>query len=262
MKYIKKVNKDQLSYYCDLIYELVVRDMKIRYQSSVLGFTWTLLTPLFQLVVYFFTFQLVLNFGIPKYYSFLFSGILVWNWFQMSLYEATGAITNNRDFVKRPGFPMAILPLVIVLTHLLHFILALPVLLLIIVIDGTLSISILYVLPVLITIQFIFTLSLAYLLATANVLLRDIQHILGVVLQILFFLTPIFYKSSLVPASYLPLYRLNPMVNFIESYRSVLLYKAEPRWLIIISLGLGSILLLYFGYSVFNYMKYRFAEEL
>ena len=59
MKYIKKVNRDQLSYYCDLIYELVVRDMKIRYQNSVLGFTWTLLTPLFQLVVYFFTFQLV-----------------------------------------------------------------------------------------------------------------------------------------------------------------------------------------------------------
>jgi lipopolysaccharide transport system permease protein len=110
--------------------------------------------------------------------------------------------------------------------------------------------------------QFIFTLSLAYLLATANVLLRDVQHILGVVLQIFFFLTPIFYNSSLVPGSYLPLYRLNPMLHFVESYRSVLLYEAEPQWLIIISIGLCSILLLYFGYSVFNFMKYRFAEEL
>ena len=96
----------------DLLYELVARDLKLRYKRSVLGVAWSLLNPLMQLLVFAFVFGTVLPLGIPDYVIFLFTGILAWNWFHSSLLTATSTIVDNRDLVKRPGFPAAILPAV------------------------------------------------------------------------------------------------------------------------------------------------------
>src|SRR5215468_1809870 len=96
----------------DLLRELVVRDMKLRYKRSVLGLGWSLLNPLAQLLVYKFIFEQVLPVNVPNFTSYLFSGVLVWNWFHMSLVLATSSIVDNRDLIKRPGFPIAILPAV------------------------------------------------------------------------------------------------------------------------------------------------------
>ena len=104
----------RLLYLRDLLLTLVGRDMKLRYKRSILGIAWSLLTPLAQLAVYYLIFDVLLPLNIPNYLSFLFSGVLVWSWFHGSLYQATSAIVDNRELIKRPGFPGPILPAVTV----------------------------------------------------------------------------------------------------------------------------------------------------
>ena len=203
--------------------------MKLRYKRSILGIAWSLLTPLAQLAVFYLTFDVLLPLNIPNYPAFLFSGLLAWNWFQGSLYQATSAIVDNRELMKRPGFPAAILPAVTVASNLIHFLLALPILFIFLLLGGTGLTSAVMALPLVIAIQFILTLSLAYFTATFYVTFRDTQHLLGVLLNLLFFLTPVFYKSSDLPAQYQTFYHLNPMVHLIESYRAILLIRDLAR---------------------------------
>lgn len=252
----------QLVYLRDLLRELVSRDIKVQYKRSSIGILWSLINPLMQLLVFLFLFQLVLPVKIRNYSSFVFSGMLVWNWFQSSLTQAAGAITANRELIRRPGFPVPILPTVTVTTNLVHFLLALPIMMLFLVLSGVGLKSTIMLLPVLMTLQFILILSLGYLVAAFNVVFRDTQHILGVFLQFLFYLTPIFYSADAVPEFYRPLYHINPMVHLVEAYRAILIEGIQPNWLSVLGLSLFAIVLLRIGYKVFMQTSYRFVEEL
>ncbi len=257
------VSGHRLIYIRDLLRELVGRDMKLRYKRSVLGIAWTLLNPLLQLLVFLFIFNLVLPLNIPHYSSFLFAGILAWNWFQGSLNQSTGAIVDNRELLRRPGFSIAILPIVTVTSHLIHFLLALPVLVLFLMLDGSQLTSALFALPVVIALQFILTLGLAYLVATFHVTFRDTQYLLNVLLNLLFYLTPVFYEASAIPMRYQSLYWLNPMVGLIDAYRAILAHGTLPNHLIsLLVLGLCATALLVYGYVTFRRASYRFVEEL
>lgn len=255
-------NRRRVSYIWDVLRELVARDIKLRYKGSVLGMVWSLLIPLAQLGVFYFVFRFVLPMSIPHYASFIFSGLLVWNWFQGSLCEAAGVITSSRELVKRPGFPITILPVVTVSTNLIHFLLALPILLFVLRMGGTPLKPVVFVLPLVLVLQFIFILSLAYLAAAINVLFRDTQHLLGIGLQLLFFLTPVFYSIQTIPTSYHSFYQLNPMTHLIEAYRTILLHGHTPNWLPLVILSVCSFGLLVLGFQIFLHMSYRFAEEL
>jgi lipopolysaccharide transport system permease protein len=252
----------RLIYIRDLLFTLVGRDMKLRYKRSILGIAWSLLTPLAQLGVFYLTFDILLPLNIPNYPAFLFSGLLVWNWFQGSLHQATSAIVDNRDLMKRPGFPAAILPAVTVASNLIHFLLALPILFVFLFLGGVGLTGAVMVLPLVIALQFILTLSLAYFTATFYVTFRDTQHLLGVVLNLLFFLTPIFYKSSDLPAQYKAFYRLNPMVHLIEAYRAILLYGQLPNGIDLLALSLPAIVVLALGYYVFRKASDHFVDHL
>ena len=252
----------RLLYLRDLLFTLVGRDMKLRYKRSILGIAWSLLTPLAQLAVYYLIFNILLPLNIPNYPAFLFSGVLVWNWFQGSLYQATSTIVDNRELIKRPGFPPAVLPAVTVASYLIHFLLALPILFVFLVVGGTPLTGALLVLPLVITLQFILTLSLAYFTATFYVTFRDTQHLLGVLLNLFFFLTPIFYKSSDLPARYQSFYRLNPMVHLIESYRAILLSGTLPDANGLLMVTLPAIGFLFLGYHIFMKASDHFVDEL
>ncbi|MGB3511116.1 MAG: ABC transporter permease [Microcoleaceae cyanobacterium] len=250
------------SYLYDLLRELVARDMKLLYKRSVLGVAWTLISPLMQLAVFAFVFQLVLPVQIEHYASFVFTGLLVWNWFQNSLFQATGVIIANRPLIRQPGFPNAILPVVIVTTGLIHFLLALPVLIIFLVIDGTELKSVALLLPLLQIIQFGLTVSLSYFLAALNVTFRDTQHTLGVLLQLFFYLTPIFYDGASVPAKYQFIYSLNPMVNIVNAYRDILIEGVQPNWLALLIVAVFTLVLLPIGYFYFKHQSNHFVEEL
>jgi lipopolysaccharide transport system permease protein len=252
----------RLIYMRDLLLTLVGRDMKLRYKRSILGIAWSLLTPLAQLAVFYLTFDVLLPLNIPNYPAFLFSGLLAWNWFQGSLYQATSAIVDNRDLIKRPGFPAAILPAVTVASNLIHFLLALPILLVFLLLGGTGLTRAVLALPLVIALQFMLTLSLAYYTATFYVTFRDTQHLLGVFLNLLFFLTPIFYKSSDLPAQYQTFYRVNPMVHLIEAYRVILLSGSLPNGIDLLALTFPAIAILALGYYVFRKASDHFVDHL
>ena len=252
----------RLPYLIDLLRELVSRELKLLYKRSLLGVAWTLINPLLQLAVFAFVFQLVLSIDIPQYASFVFTGLLVWTWFQNSLFQATGVIIANRPLIRQPGFPTAILPVVITTTGLIHFLLALPVLIIFLLIDGVELKPVIMFLPILQALQFALTVSLAYVLAALNVTFRDTQHTLGVLLQLFFYLTPIFYQITNVPSGYQSLYFLNPMVHIVSAYRAMLIDGTQPNWLPLIVIGGCVAVFLPVGLQFFRRQSDRFVEEL
>ena len=247
---------------CDLLRELVIRDIKLRYKRSLLGVAWSLVTPLAQLVVFSFLFRRVVPLDIPNYSLFVFTGLLAWNWFTTSISQATVAVTENRELVKLPGFPLSILPAATVTTQLIHFLLALPILFAAMLVWGGQWTTAILVLPVIVILQYGFTLSLAYLAASLQVRYRDTQHALNILLLLGFYLTPVFYDPALIPESYQPLYALNPMTHVISGYRNILMRGEPPSSVSLALFGavIGSLLVL--GYIHFKRASHEFDEDL
>ena len=256
------VYRRKIAHFFDLLRVLVDRDMKLLYKRSALGIAWTLINPLLQLAVFSFVFRSVIPINIPQFSSFAFSGLLIWTWSQTALFQATGLITSNKALIRQPNFPTAILPVVTTMTGLIHFLLALPVLIIFLAIDGIQPSSVLFVLPLLMVIQFVLTVGLAYPLAALNVTFRDTQHTLGVLLQMLFYLTPIFYDLNSVPKEFQPLYQLNPMVPLIEAYRAILLKGTQPDWQALLIVSLVVAVILPIGLAIFRRQSNTFVEEL
>jgi lipopolysaccharide transport system permease protein len=256
------VYRRKIAHFFDLLRVLVDRDMKLLYKRSALGIAWTLINPLLQLAVFSFVFRSVIPINIPKFSSFAFSGLLIWTWSQTALFQATGLITSNKALIRQPNFPTAILPVVTTMTGLIHFLLALPVLIIFLAVDGVRPSSVLFVLPLLMVIQFVLTVGLAYPLAALNVTFRDTQHTLGVLLQMLFYLTPIFYDLNSVPKEFQPLYQLNPMVPLIEAYRAILLKGTQPDWQALLIVSLVVAVILPVGLAIFRRQSNTFVEEL
>ena len=249
-------------YQRDLLRELVLREMRMQYKHSFMGFTWSLLNPLMHLLVFYFIFRVVLTLDMQRFSSHVFIGLLVWNWLQGGLTQAANAITGNRELVRRPGFNLAILPMVTNITHMMDFVFSLPVLLVILLIENAHFGPRLLVLPVLMGLQFLLILGFSYLVASTNVLFCDTQHLLSVILRLFFFLTPIFYEASMLPERFRTLYRVNPMVALVEAYRAVLMGDRLLDWGSLVWPAVLAILICVFGYALFRRVNYRFVEEL
>ncbi|PYE55740.1 ABC transporter permease [Deinococcus yavapaiensis] len=252
----------RLAYLRDLTSELVSREVKVRYKGSVFGAAWSLMLPLAQLLVFTLLFRAALKLDIPNYPLFVFVGVLAWNWFQSSVLTAASAIVDNRELVRRPGFPTLVLPAVTVVTTLVHYLLALPVLLLFTLLSGVpLTYHALALLAV-IAVQFVLTLGLAYLVASVQVLFRDVQHLLGVVMTLAFYLTPVFYSPASVPERYRLIYELNPVARLLDASRAVVLEGRAPHWSSLLIVAAIGVVLLALGLTVFRRTSARFAEEL
>jgi lipopolysaccharide transport system permease protein len=246
----------------DLLRELIGRDVKLRYRGSMLGVLWTLLNPLAELLVLLFVFGVVLKIDIPSYGAYLFTGLIVYSWFQTAVNFATGAIVGNRELVRRPGVPVLVLPVVTVAANLVHFVLSLPILLGLLVVSGIPITWTVLALPALIAIEFVLILAFSYPVATMHVWFRDTQHVLRIVLQLLFYLTPIFYETSSVPASLQWFYRLNPLAHLVDAYRAVLIRGELPDLGSVTYLLVVSAALLLAGVTWFRRASHRFADEL
>jgi lipopolysaccharide transport system permease protein len=171
-------------------------------------------------------------------------------------------VVSNRDLIRRPNVPLAVLPIVSVASTLLHFLLSLPVLGVLLAVSGVRLTSAVLVLPLLIGVQFVLILALAYPLAALHVWFRDTQYFLKVALQLLFFLTPVFYEASTIPEQFRPLFRLNPLVDVVDGYRDVLVRGTVPplrTWLVLLSV---STVLLMISLAGFRRASRNFVDEL
>jgi len=246
----------------DLAIVLLGREIKVQYKTTALGVLWGFATPLLQLIVYSFLFKRVIALDIPDYGLFLFAGLLSWSWFHGSLDSATRSITDQGDLVRQPGFPVMVLPVVSVAVHLVNLLLALPLFFVFVAVTGpSLHATVLF-LPLLLVLQFVFILGPAYLVGACNARFRDTARIAQVLLQLLLFLTPVFYAVKNVPEAVRPLYRLNPMATLVDAYRDVLLFGRAPDWTSLGVMFVISCLLLWIGYRAFEHMKNGFVEDI
>jgi len=240
----------------------VVRDIKLRYKRSVLGICWSLLNPLLQFLVFYAVFRWIIPVNVPDFAIFLLIGILAWNWFQSSLISACVAITENASLIRQPGFPPAILPVIAVATNLVNFFLALPVLAVALMIAGHPFTTALTVLPIVIAIQFLLTLSAAYVLAAVHVSFRDTQYLLGVLLLLGFYVSPVFYPVKAVPVEWQGWFGLNPLVHIFDAYRTILIQGQFPDMLPLLWVTAMSFAVLIASYQVFVRSSHRFIEEI
>ena len=211
----------------DLVLHLARRQLDSEHRFTLLGWLWPLIRQLAQLAVLVFLFSKVLDLGIDDFPLFVFSALLVWSWFQAALTAATSVLVRDAHLVFSPGFPNIALPLVAVAVPLVDTLIALPVLVVMLAIDGSLHATAL-LLPFLLVAQLVLTSGLALVASSLNVYLRDMQNVVGVGLLLLFYLTPIFYGLKNVPERFQWLIGLNPLTPIVNSVRAVTLDGQLP----------------------------------
>jgi ABC-type polysaccharide/polyol phosphate export permease len=244
-----------------LVVALLVRQLKIRYRGSILGFVWTFLNPLLLMAVYALVFRYYMRLAVPNYALLLLSGLLPWTWFASSLGEGTSAIVGGSSLVTKSLFPSEILPTVVVLANMVNFLLSVPLL----VIAGWLygvdfePLDWLFLVPV-VALQCLFTLGFVLALSALNVHYRDVQHIVANLMLLWFFLTPIVYPETQVPESVQPFLCLNPMALFAEAYHAVFTGASWPSLAALAMLGLYALGSLLIGAKIFDGYRDTFAE--
>ncbi len=258
----KSLYARQFTHRYDLLRHLVWRDYSLRYKHSVLGLLWSLLLPLAQLLVLVFLFQAVVPLNIEAYPAFVFSAILPWGWFSNSLSSACNLFINNRDLVRHPNFAPASLTLINTLSNLIAFLVALPLLMIVLVVYGRPLTPALFLLPLLLLIEGILIAGLSLIIATWNVFYRDVQHIVLVVLMLLFYLTPVFYRPQAVAAQYQIMYQVNPIAVLIKSYRTIFFEGAYPTWSSLLFTALASIAVYAVGYITYSRQQHDIIDNI
>lgn len=219
---MNKIDKIKLDF--QLLYFLTNKEFKIRYKNSFFGYLWAILNPLAFAMVYYFAFKLIMRFDIPNYGLILMTGIFPWQWVNNSLVKGTTSFVQNSSSIRRISFNYNVIPLSMVAHDMIHFMFSLPVIFIFMVIsDLNLFLNYIWGIPMLLLMQFLFLSTLVTLFSTLNVFVRDIEYLITVMITLLFFLTPIVYPIDIVPEKYLFIYKLNPLMHIIESWRDLLL---------------------------------------
>ena len=253
----------ELYAYRQMIFSLVKKDLRGRYKGSVLGFLWTFINPLFQLIVYTIVFSKILRNDIPRYYLYLFVALIPWIFFSSSITVGAASIISQKDLVKKIYFPRMVIPISYVTSCFVNMLLCFIVIFAVIIVTGAgVNFLALLTLPVIMIVEYIFALGMAMIASAVTVYFRDLEHILGIVAMAWMYLTPVVYSKKIVPDRYLPLFNLNPMTHIIDCYRTVLYEKQVPDLTALLwAAGLG-VFFLVFGAFVFNKLQRHFAEEL
>ena len=257
----------QLLRYTPLIRSLVARELQARYRGSVLGFLWSFVNPLLQLLIFTFIFTEVVPVrgGSQEgpYALFLYCGLLPWTWFNSSLIEATSVLIAGGNLIRKVLFPAEILPIVSVIAGLVHFGFGLAILaVFLLAYQVPIAPTDLLWFPVIVFAQLAFTLGLALLLSALTVHFRDVRDLLANLLLILFWATPVVYSLDQVPERVRPLLAINPLAHLIRAYREILAvpgpFEQGPR---VLAIAAASVLVFCAGYFVFDRLRDTLAEE-
>jgi lipopolysaccharide transport system permease protein len=248
--------------YRELLSELTKREVKQRYKQSILGYAWVILNPFFQMLVMAFVFNFLLrvqDLGVP-YAIFLYAGLLPWTLFANSLNSSVNALVGNAGLLTKIYFPREIFILSTILAKMIDFFLASTVFVAMMIwYKIPITWNVLWFVPIFL-IQMLFTYGLSLLVAAFNLFYRDIQYILGLLIMVWMYLTPVIYPTEMFPDRYRFIFQLNPMAVFVNAYRQVILGGGAPNF---ISLGIGllvSVVLTIIGYLVFKKLEGQFAD--
>ncbi len=266
------INLKDLWAYRELIFFLIWRDIKVRYKQTLLGASWAVIQPVFQMVIYTLLFGNLAQLdaeGNP-YPIFNFTALLPWGLFQKALNDAGRSLVTNRNMITKVYFPRLVIPVASVVSGVVDFAIGFCVLIGMVIyfhnLPGSgyqfsLNAPGLLMLPFFILFALLTALGFSLWLSAMNVIYRDIAHVLPFITQMWFFITPIVYSSTVIPEKWRFLYALNPMVGVVDGFRWALLGKSAPEATIWISV-LVTLVVLVSGLYYFRRMERTFADTI
>lgn len=248
--------------YRELLKTSVKKEIRGKYKNSFLGVLWSFLNPLLQIIVYAVVFQIILKNPQENYAIFLCCGLIPWTFFSSAITRSAFTMIENGNIIKKVYFPREILPISIVTSEAVNFMIS-TVIILGFVIFGGLGIS-KYILfyPIVLLAQYILLIGISLIISSISVYVRDLQHLIGVAMQLLFYATPIVYASNTIPDNLKWILSLNPMTYIINGYRDIFYNQTMIDIIPILLLILVSIVVCIIGYIIFNKLQKGFAEEL
>lgn len=245
-KGLAKINFSEIWRYRDLLYIFVWRDIKVRYKQTAVGIAWAVLQPFLTMVIFSVLFGRLAKIpseGVP-YPVFVYTGLLLWNYFSMALGSTSETMVHSSEIVKKIYFPRILLPVSTVITPIIDFGISFLVLLAIMAYYRFLpSVTGILMIPVLLLITTVATLGLGLFLSSLNVKYRDVRYILPFFIQLGMYVTPVIYPVSIIPQKFQWLAYINPMSGVITFARSLLLKTSTADWkLLPISLGVSLVI--------------------
>jgi lipopolysaccharide transport system permease protein len=258
----KEMKKHSLAYYRDLVITLTQKELKVKYKRSFLGYLWSIANPLALALVFFIAFKIFMKIQIENYTLFLISGLFPWQWFSNSVNSSAMVFVGNASLIKKIDFRKDVLVIATVLNDMLHFVLSIPVIVLLLFLYG-MKPNLLWLIgiPVLLIIQFIITLGFSIAISTINLFFRDIERIVFIFTSLMFYVTPIIYSEEMVPSEYRSLILLNPLSILMVSWRKLFMHGIFDFKDAALAL-IYSLIVLVIGYLIFRRLRWRFAEVL
>jgi len=261
-------DKRILGYFSELyefrfvLQQLVRQQLTLRYRRTVFGYLWTLFNPLLMMSVTAVVFSTILKMDLKTYAIFLFSGMIPFIYFSTSVTQSGQSLIGNEGLIKKIYIPKILFPLGISVTLLIDNMLAGAALFMIILaIGGKLTFALLFI-PIAYLLLFLFSFGIALIITISTVYFRDLQHVVGILMQALMFLTPIFYKPELLERKVEWLITLNPLTRFIELFRAPIYHGVVPETTVILQAVLFASLSLAAGLSFFRMHERRVAFRL
>ena len=258
MSFINKIK--EIYTYRHMLFTLVKQDINGRYKVSIFGFLWTLLNPLFMLLVYSIVFQFVFRSDIENYPIYLFICLMPWNAFNNMIGAGTTCVSNNASILKKVYFPREVLPLSVVISNTIQYFFSVVIIFIALLVSGVGISWYALLLPIVVLVQITFAFGLILMLSAANVYVRDVQYMMNPIMMIWMYASPILYSISMVPEKWLWLYKLNPMVSILQGYQNILYDQTLPDFKSLGIVFLVSIVICIIEYIIFNKLQRRFAE--
>lgn len=246
----------------ELLYLLTLRDFKLRYQDTALGLLWSLLKPLALGAVLFVALRYFVRIQVDDYHLVLLTALFPWIWFQTAVLLSTPIFASNGPLLKKVAFPRYVLPFATIINNGIHFLLAVPILVILLIVSGEHpNATWLIGIPLLASIQLALLMGVILLIASIDVFFRDLEHLVEVVLTMMFYSTPILYPLDQVPDNWRPVLLINPMTSLIEAWRDLLMNNTLPGldlWPALV-FTLGALVV---GFEVFRRLEPEFADAL
>ena len=252
----------ELYNYRQLLKSNVRKEIRGKYKGSFLGVLWSFVNPLLMTLVYAIVFPFLLKSSQPHYTTFIVIAVLPWTWFTTTISQGTSTILANGGIIKKVYFPREILPISVVTSGLVNFLISCLIIAIFLICSGIGFSPYLVFLPIIIILQYMFQLGLILITSAINVYVRDAEYIINFFVSMLFYATPVLYSMSMFPGWVQKILRLNPMTTIIESYRNIFYYQTAPDFMMLGFVFIVSIVVLWLGFVIFKKLEKGFAEEL
>lgn len=246
--------------YIELLWTMSLRELRARYKYTIFGFLWILLNPLLQMLIIGFVFHFFMKDLVKNYYYFLFIGLLVWNFLSISLSKVTPSIINERTLIKKAMFPRSIIPLAIIVSDFIHFLVGMTALTIPVLFLGTMKTDGIFYVFLGFLMLFIFTSGFCLLTSSLDVRFRDVNFFVQAFIMFWFYATPIIYPLSIIPYKYYWLWRFNPMTSILQLLQHGFLGMPLPGTAMFLINSLIIIFTLFLGIYIFRKESKNFDD--